>query len=185
MSSWPPVEEGFRLIFDGKNLDQWAMIGLGEFVQEPDLSLRSEGGMGLLWYTPEDFSDFVLCVDFKMEAPHSNSGVFVRFPEPRGDPWNPVNEGHEIQIMDTAEDPMAQTGAVYSFAPATHIATKPAGEWNTMQIQCMGPQYTVSVNGEAVCDYRSDRALKGYVGIQNHNEGDHVWFRNIRIRTLQ
>ncbi len=184
MKDWPAPEEGFTLIYDGSNQGEWDMIGPGEFVLEEDLSLRSEGGMGLLWYPRESFADFILRVDYKAEAPHSNSGVFVRFPEPRGDPWNPVNEGHEIQIMDTAGDPLAQTGAVYSFAPATHVPTKPAGEWNLLEIECRGPHYTVRVNSEVVCEYQSGRSLKGYVGIQNHQPGDHVWFRNIRIKTL-
>lgn len=176
--------DGFTTIFDGSNVGDWKQIGPGHFVQEPDGSIHSVGGMGLLWYTKEQYGDFVLRVDWKVQERKANSGVFVRFPEPRDDPWNPVNEGHEIQICDPPENATHRTGAIYDHAGATHVPTRPVGEWNEMEIMVVGQHYTVKVNGEVVCEYESDRSLEGYVGLQNHNEGDTVWFRNVRVRKL-
>lgn len=103
----------FETIFDGTDLTGWVHIGPGHFESEPDGSIRSVGGMGLLWYSARSYRDFVVQVEYKSEQAKSNSGVFVRFPEPREDPWNPVYEGHEIQICDTPTEPKHRTGAIY------------------------------------------------------------------------
>ncbi len=42
-----------------------------------------------------------------------------RLPDPNGDPWKPVDTGHEIQIDATDADPTRTTGSVYSFARPT------------------------------------------------------------------
>ena len=178
------MEEGFTVIFDGSNMDGWQQIGPGRFVPESDGSIRSEGGMGLLWYTKRAYRDFVLRVEYRPEKPESNSGVFVRFPDPKGDPWNPVNQGHEIQICDPPKDPKHRTGAVYDFEGPTHVPTRPIGEWNELEIRVAAQRYTISLNGEVVCEYDSGRSLEGYVGLQNHNDGDTVWFRAVSVREL-
>jgi hypothetical protein len=56
------------------------MAGPGRFViVEYEKSLRSEGGMGLLWYAKKKYKDFVLKVDWKVSCRNDNSGVFIRF----------------------------------------------------------------------------------------------------------
>jgi hypothetical protein len=42
----------WRPLFDGKTLDGWEHVGPGRFVVEGG-QLRTEGGMGLLWYSRE------------------------------------------------------------------------------------------------------------------------------------
>ncbi len=182
-SDWPALEKGFILLYDGRDTSKWKQAGPGRFVREPDGSLRSEGGMGLFWYAERPFRDFVLRVDWKAEKAESNSGIFVRFPDPQGDPWKPVNEGYEIQIQD-AGGPKHRTGAVYSFSESYSVPTKPYGEWNTMEIEVTGQRYLVRVNGTLVTRFTGSRATEGYIGLQNHGGGDRVWFRNIRIKPL-
>jgi hypothetical protein len=179
----PKVEKGFHRIFDGKHLDGWKMAGPGGFKIQPDGSILAEGGMGLLWYTKSKFKDFVLKLDWKAESSESNSGVFVRFPDPQNDPWKPVNEGYEIQICDSG-DPLHTTGAIYTFGATSFKPSKPYGEWNSMEIKVVGTKYTVTINGKTVCEYTGDRSLEGYVGVQNHEPSLNVAFRNIRIREL-
>jgi hypothetical protein len=183
----PKVERGFKGLYTGKEseLKNWQQINekgrKGQFIYENGL-LRTTGGMGLLWYTKEQYKNFILRADWKPDSKYSNSGVFVRFPEPRGDPWNPVNEGHEIQIED-APDPLHRTGSVYNFAPSTKIVTN-IRQWNTMEVKVVGQHYTIRVNGEVVCEYDSPRSREGYIGLQNHSFLDKVWFRNVRIKKL-
>lgn len=181
---WPKLEDGFKLIYDGKTTDGWKQAGPGKFEREADCSLRSVDGMGLFWYSRAKYKDFVLRADWKAEKAESNSGIFVRFPDPQGDPWKPVNEGYEIQIQDSSA-PVHRTGAIYSFAPSIRLATKPIGEWNTMEIQVKGQVYTVKVNGQKVNEFNGQRSTEGYVGLQNHGGGDKIWFRNIRIKPLK
>ena len=51
----------WRPLFDGKTLDGWEHVGPGRFVVENG-ALRTEGGMGLLWYTREKFGDATIRV---------------------------------------------------------------------------------------------------------------------------
>ncbi|MGH3679478.1 MAG: family 16 glycoside hydrolase [Natronosporangium sp.] len=181
----PP--DGYVSLFDGETLDGWTQIGPGGFEVDECGLLQPHGGMGLLWYHKQTFEDFVMQVDFRVQDPADNSGVFVRFPDPQGDPWNPVDEGHEVQIYDATDDPLTRTGAIYTFAPAEPLATNPIGEWNTMQIEAIGQEYRVTLNGVEVATYTGDgtRPLEGYVGLQNHAEGqeagENVEFRNVWI----
>lgn len=179
----PKLEKGFKRIFDGKSLSGWKMAGPGSFRLLADGSMLADGGMGLFWYTGRKYKDFDLKLDYKAVSSASNSGVFVRFPDPANDPWKPVNEGYEVQICDSG-DALHSTGAVYTFAPTTFKPSRPYGEWNSMEIKAVGTKYTVSVNGKTVCEYTGDRSLEGYVGVQNHEPTNNVAFRNIRIKEL-
>ncbi|QDB79023.1 DUF1080 domain-containing protein [Georgenia wutianyii] len=184
----PP--EGYVSLFDGESLEGWTQAGTGGFEIGDCGVLQPHGGMGLLWYDEQMFEDFVMQVDFRVQNPTDNSGVFVRFPDPEGDPWKPVDDGYEIQIYEAATDPMTRTGSIYTFAPAEPVATNPIGEWNTMEIEAIGQEYRVTINDVEVATYTGDgsRGLEGFVGLQNHasgqQAGDNVELRNVWIKEL-
>src|SRR3954447_17998148 len=67
----------WRPLFDGKSLDGWEHVGPGRFVVE-DGHLRTEGGMGLLWYAREKLGNCALRVVYRTGTQRSNSGVYVR-----------------------------------------------------------------------------------------------------------
>jgi 3-keto-disaccharide hydrolase len=163
--------------------------------------IKTEGGMGLLWYTKEKFRNCVLRVVYKTTAKNSNSGVFIRVDEKPKDPWYAVHHGYEVQICDGA-DPFHRTGAIYSMSKTDVLASE-AGQWNTMEITLQGDRVRVSVNGQKVNDFKGDqpvperkkdyepergpRAESGYIGLQNHddyNKGSHVEFKEVSVRPL-
>lgn len=169
---------------DGDPFEQgWSMAGPGTFVVE-DGVLMAQGGMGMLWYTPQDFADFELQLEWRVEDPAHNTGVFVRFPDPGTDPWVAVNEGYEIQICDTGT-PKHDTGSVYSFQDSTSTPTLEAGGWNQYRIRVVGQEYTIWVNGEMVNEFTGERTLRGHIGLQNHDDHSPVRFRNIRVLEIQ
>jgi hypothetical protein len=178
----------FTYLFDGQTIDGWRMAGPGKFVLvEYDKSLRSEGGMGLLWYTKKKYKDFILKVDWKVSHRNDNSGIFVRFSNPDNDPMIAVNTGYEIQIDDMAMpdgNPLHKTGAIYNLAaPLSAAVTKPVGQWNTFEIEAIGQKYSVILNGKKVIpEFTGNRNTEGYIGIQNHDANSHVSFKNIRIK---
>jgi len=178
------LEPGFMPLFDGATLDGWQQAGPSGFSVVGG-TLKSSGGMGLLWYTRKQFGDFIFKADWRVLHIDDNSGVFVRFPDPGSDPWVAVNNGYEVQI-DDAGSPDGQmihkTGGIYSFAAPTKVATNPVGEWNVYEIHAVGQSYRVILNGDEVTDFTGDRSTKGYVGLQNHNGT--VSFRNVRIMEL-
>lgn len=186
-----------KVLFNGTTLDGWAHTGPGYFaLDRGEKTLAAMGGMGMLFYYDQQFADFELTLEYKTTREDSNSGVFVRFPNlPKKDrpaeggkelqgPWGAVNEGYEVQICDSADGSSA-TGGLYSFFGASKRNGKPMGEWNSMKVRVEGQRYQVWINGEQVGDYTGNRALKGYIGVQNHAHDGEVHFRNIRITELE
>jgi Domain of Unknown Function (DUF1080) len=187
----------WRPLFNGKNLDGWEHVGPGKFVIEDGL-LRTEGGMGLLWYTREKIGDATIRIVYRAPQPKGagNSGVFIRIPTPPTEPWMPVNKGFEVQIDENDSD-FHRTGVLFSFTKAQ--AKPEAREWNTMEITLDGDRTVVVVNGATVTDFREGdavpakqkphepdrgpRAMAGYIGLQNHGDKDVVLFREISVRS--
>src|SRR5262245_23768236 len=119
-------------------------------------------------------------------------GLFVKQSRDR---FVPTHErGFEIQIddmgfiPDTGQNfsPLHQTGAVYALAPSSKIASKPAGQWNTFEIEATGSTIKVTLNGQLVTNYsipaNSTRGRDGHIGLQCHT--GNVQFQNIMIRSL-
>lgn len=186
----------WKPLFNGKDMSGWKMVGPGRFVFE-DGMLKTEGGMGLLWYTPEKLGNCTLRVVFKTTGPRDNSGVYIRMAEPPPDPWYGVHNGYEVQI-DAAGDEWHSTGALYSLSKVTERAQKPAGEWNTMDIVLKGQTTTVLLNGKKVNEFRGDQEVpprkqwyepvrgprpdSGYIGLQNHDGRSTVYFKEVSVR---
>jgi hypothetical protein len=182
-------------LFNGKDLTGWRMLGPGRFTVE-DGMLKTEGGMGLLYYTGQKVGNQTLRVVFKTTGDHDNSGVFIRLPEPPIDQWWAVNNGYEVQI-DAGGDDWHCTGAIYSISKVTKRTQKPKGEWNTLEIQFDGPVTRITLNGELVNEYtegqpvperkqwfepaRGRRPDSGYIGLQNHDGRTTVFFKEVSL----
>lgn len=187
-----------RQLFNGKDLTGWKMTGPGRFVVENGL-MKTEGGMGLLFYEKEKIGNAVVKVVFKTSGPKDNSGVVIRLPEPPPDPWYGVHNGYEVQI-DAGGDEWHSTGAIYSLSKVSSREQKGAGEWNTMEIEIRGPVTRISVNGKLVNEFkegqpvperkqwyepiRGPRPDSGYIGLQNHDGNSTVFFKEISVRPL-
>ena len=188
-------------LFDGTNLAAWHLDQENGWEIEDGLLRPNAIRRGNYIWTRNDYSDFVLKLEFKMSE-KCNSGVFFRT-----DPTNPVQGGFEIQIFDSAaksEIGSHDCGALYDAMVPKENAAKPAGEWNAMTIRVQGPKVTVVLNGKKVVEANLDEwttanqtpdgsknkfktALKdlprtGKIGFQYH--GHPVWFRNVTVREL-
>ena len=191
----------WRPLFDGRSLDGWEHVGPGKFVIEDGL-LRTEGGMGLLWYSREKLGNCVIRVVYKTANERSNSGVYIRIADRPQDPWYAVHHGFEVQIADQGGGGRG-TGSVYTFAKA---AAKPAksGEWNTMEITLKGNRVLTKINGVQVAEFdssdlkpestektgegdpaRGPRPESGYIGLQNHDAKSVVHFKDVSVRPLE
>ncbi|MFJ4466773.1 ThuA domain-containing protein [Streptomyces sp. NPDC089424] len=180
-------ETGYQTLFNGSTTSGWKQAGPGGFTLA-DGTLTSHGGLGMLWYSARELQgDYSLKLDWKA-AGDDNSGVFVGFPA-SDDPWSAVNNGYEIQI-DATDTPERTTGSVYGFKSADlaarDAALNPPGEWNTYEIRVTGERLELFLNGRKINDFTNAdpaRSLaQGYVGLQNHGDGDDVAFRNIRVK---
>jgi hypothetical protein len=187
-----------RDLFNGKNLKGWRQVGPGSFIVK-DGMMKTEGGMGMLWYTREKIGHAKLRVVFKLTGKEADSGVFIRIPEKPIEPWMPINRGYEVEIGDWPDD-YSCTGVLYTFTKALARPLNPTGEWNTLEITVDGPHTVVFLNHIKVTDFkeghpvpekhpgsidpdRGPRQNSGYIGLQNH-PGSEVYFKEISLTPL-
>jgi hypothetical protein len=180
-------------------LDGWRHHGPGGFTLDATAGvLKSQGGMGLLYYAAKQYGDFTLELDFRCADKTTNSGVFLRVPgEPTNDDY--IYHSFEIQIDDAAGEGIHRTGAVYDAEAPVGYDAPPAspsdavkpGPWNHFAITFRGSHVTVVLNDQRVVDWDAtprgkvkDFAPRGYIGLQNHDDKSPVEFRNIVVREL-
>ncbi|MGI5187824.1 family 16 glycoside hydrolase [Promicromonospora sp. CA-289599] len=185
-------ERGYQALFDGTlaSLDEWRLAGAGSFGRQADCSIRSTGGMGLLWHTGQELGEYSLKLDWKL-VKDDNGGIFVGFPNPGNDPWVAVDQGYEIQV-DASDEPDRTTGSIYTFQgadpDAVEQALKPVGSWNSYEIRVVGQNIKVLLNGVLVNDFDSTDPARdlaqGYVGLQNHGGGETIYYRDVRVKNL-
>ena len=119
------MKSGFMPLFDGREetFKAWRKVGPNDFVlHRGELVTCGSDDFALLFYSSFTFSDFLLCLEFRLSDPlRDNSGVFVRFRDPRLPPteeiirrdesgnvlrnpaWIAVWSGFEIQIDEQAK----------------------------------------------------------------------------------
>jgi len=192
------AQQSGRALFNGTNLDGWQQVGPGSFLVKEGM-MKTQGGMGMLWYTREKIGHAIVHVVFKLTSKESDSGVFIRIPEKPTEPWMPINRGYEVEIGDWPDD-YSCTGVLYTFTKALARPIKPIGEWNTMDITIDGPHTVVYLNDVKVTDFmegqpvpakpagshdpdRGPRPDSGFIGLQNH-PGSEVYFKEVSLTPL-
>jgi Domain of Unknown Function (DUF1080) len=189
----PP--EGFKSLFNGKDLDGWKPTGKADVWGAEKGAIFVEKGGGGWLLTEAEYGDFELRLEYKLSK-GANSGVALRTPR-EGDP---AYVGMEIQLIDDEGWPgkladYQHTGSIYDVVPASKTNNKPIGEWNSIRIVCNGTKVTVEVNGQTVVDANLEDSKekkgakhpglsrgKGHVGFQSYNT--RVEFRNIFLKAL-
>ena len=204
---------GWKLLFDGQTTHGWRTykkddVGPGWQVVDGALVCVDPKQAGDL-ITSDQFDWFELSLEFNL-SPGSNSGVMYRVTEDAPFAWN---TGPEVQLFDNnvqAGHESQLAGWLYQlYRPEIDPqrgkptdATKPAGQWNELQIlltpsRCAtlmnGVKYYEYVLGSADWDDRVSKskfatmpkfgkASTGHLALQ----GDHgqVSFRNIKIRPI-
>jgi hypothetical protein len=156
--------------------------------------METVGWYGLYWYTKEQFTNFVLSVDWRISRREENSGVYIRVPAPNVP--NALQEadakGHEIQIdqrgfdsvTNTEGHPLKVTGAIYNLQAPSGSTQVQIGSWNNYLIEANGPRIRVTLNGQLVNDYQSTRQQTGYIALQAHDFLSRTQFRNLQIKKL-
>ena len=203
LSSWSVQDGTWRQLYNGKDLSGWQQVGPGKFVIEDGL-LKTVGGMGMILYPAEKFSNVIIRIVFKVKDNDCNSGLFIRLPEKPVDEWAAVNTGYEVQIDNGIRHVGGEyhcTGVLYSLTKAMAHPQKKAGEWNTMEITLDGRRTIVLVNDEKVTDFtegdavppktrdfepnRGPRPESGYIGLQNHDSLSVVYFKEVAVKPLK
>ena len=190
-------KEGFVSIFNGKDFDGWAGPVDNYEVTEGVISCKA--GKGGTIFTKEEFSDFIVRLEFRVPA-GANNGLAIRYPG-KGDT---AYEGMcELQVLDDNYDkvkgkldPRQVHGSAYGMVAAKRGFQKPNGEWNVQEVTVKGSTIKVVLNGTVIldCDLKDVKEFmansphpgkdrtQGHFGFAGH--GDAVGFRNVRIKDL-
>ncbi|MDX1962422.1 MAG: PQQ-dependent sugar dehydrogenase [Pirellulales bacterium] len=202
---------GWKLLFDGKTTSGWRNFKSDKLndawqVADGELTLTKAGGGDIV--TVDQYDNFELSLEYKI-SPGGNSGLMFHSTEEADTPWM---TGPEIQIQDNVDghDPQ-KAGWLYQLYGADRDwatgkvpdATRPANEWNQLQVRISEQQSDIHMNGIRYSSFQkgskdwNDRvakskfasmplfgkAKKGHISLQDH--GNQVSFRNIKIRQLK
>jgi hypothetical protein len=140
-----------------------------------------------LW-SKKKYGEFEIEFEYKVEK-GGNSGFYFRV----GDVNDPVAQGIEVQIYDSAGKPEGakltdhDAGGIIPGLPAHRRAAKPAGEWNKMTVTHRDDKIIVMLNGENVNAHDlagggqlAKRPKSGPIGFQDHALP--ISLRNVRIK---
>jgi hypothetical protein len=202
----PEKDTGWRLLFDGRNPNQWRGFGQPGFpvnrwnVENGCLHLMPHVGGGDL-VSVEKFNNFELAWEWRISF-GGNSGLKYLINEehgPIGPEYQMIDDLHE---EDGSRGPKWVTGSVYDVVGATNVVVKPLSEFNQSRLLVRGKHVEHWLNGEMVLTYELESEplkaaiatskfkrndvygvkMPGRILLQNH--GAEVWFRSLKIREL-
>jgi hypothetical protein len=201
---------GWKLLFDGKSTAGWRAYrskGIPDVWKVKDGVLfcsPKNGKEGNDIVTEGEYANFELAFEWKVTS-GANSGVMYRVSETEAEPYY---TGPEYQILDNTKHPDGRkpkttAASCYALYAPTEDKTKPVGEWNQSRIVVAGNHVEHWLNGTKVVEYdfnspdwnkrvaaskfrvfpKFGKEASGRIDLQFH--GDEVWYRSIRIRTLE
>jgi len=192
-------KEGYKVLFDGTNMNQWTGNTTDYIVEDGNISLVPRSAHGGNLYTKDEYANFIFRFEFQL-TPAANNGLGIRTPM-KGDA---AYVGMELQILDNEAPefsrlkPYQYHGSVYGIMPAKRGFLKPTGEWNYQEVIANGDNIKVILNGTVILDGNLREVTKngmpdnqqhpglfnkkGHIAFLGH--GSPVKFRNIRIKEL-
>lgn len=139
------------ILFDGKTMDAWGV----QHKQNPvnwavaDGVMSSAEKQGNNLVSKETFKDFKIEAEYAIAA-GSNGGIYVR-------------GRYEMQLLDDAGQPLNLQShmSIYGRAAPAVNASKPAGEWQKVEVIVVGNRVSVVLNGQKIHD---NAVIEGITG---------------------
>jgi len=192
-----PAEDGWNMLFNGKNLKGWKKLNgtaKYEIVDDMIVGTSELNTPNTFLATEKMYSDFILEVDLKVDN-GLNSGIQIRSNSIDSYRDGRVH-GYQVEIDPSAR---AYSAGIYDEArrgwlyplgrnPKGRKAFR-TGEWNTYRIECIGNHIRTWVNGVMVSNLVDDMTAEGFIALQVHSinkeeqVGKQVRWKNIRIMT--
>ncbi len=192
--------DNWQQLFDGETLTGWERVG-GEAPYEVEdgaiVGTMTPGTPNSFLITEQEYGDFILELDVKLEGETTNSGIQTRshLDKEANDGGGRVY-GRQVEI-DPAE--RAWTGGIYDEARRGWLypldlneGAKTAykrEEYNHIRIEAIGNETKTWVNGIPVAHVVDTIDASGFIGLQVHSISDEtlagkkVYFKNIQIQT--
>jgi hypothetical protein len=173
-----PGKDGWISMFDGKTLDGWKANERPESWKVVDGAIVGDGPVSHLFWMARECENCEFYAEAKLN--HSgNSGMYVRAAFGPGFP-----KGYEAQVENTSPDPQ-KTGSLYGISKVLEQLVQD-DTWWSQQVIAQGNHIIIKVNGKVVTDTvdERNRYTKGYLALQQHNQGSIVQYRNLMMRPL-
>lgn len=179
----PP--EGFRALFNGKNLEGWRTIlqggkeDDGKVFSVKDGVIVVAGNPAGYFYTDKSYKNYVLRYDWKFSK-EGNSGLLVHITGKHG-VWP---KSIEVQGQQSDHGRIFAIGGASGKFSVNNQAQKKAikiNDWNTTEVISKDGELTSKINGIEVSTGKGS-LTEGPFGFQS--EGTELYFKNIRLRVL-
>jgi hypothetical protein len=181
-------------LFNGEDLTGWHEVLGGKWSVVDGCIIGETGDERYGWLvTDKMYSDFVLELDFKTEAP-GNSGVQFRSHVIKEGPKHNVDRmrGYQAEVSPQRG---RSTGGVWDEAGDRGWLAQPPkelddvlreGEWNHYRISMIGDHVVTNLNGVKMVDFHDDRTIRGHIALQVHSGRTpvRVRWKNIKIQDL-
>ena len=190
-------EEESAVLFDGtkESMKAWKKVGSGELEHQDDaLRMMPGNDRGLAYYTAGRFDDFRLKAQYRLDKPDLATSLVVRFLDPEkpvaerehperkhhydNQAYVAVHTGFEVSLgTGLGGDAGTLVGIPFGDAPGSqaHPATAEvkAGEWNEIEIEARGDDYTVRLNGVETARFTNTDSWRGRLAASG-TEAGHV-----------
>lgn len=184
----PPA--GFSPLFDG-TLGQAVIENGGTFTVENGI-LRAEGPEGWLRF-PGEYRDVRLRVELRFTTDNGDSGVFLRARPDRAFARGWPNSSYQVQLLNPrAGGTLPPVGGIFRHGmppgettldrDAVSAAFTGTGEWQVLEIELVGTQLSVALNGVPVTKASGIEDAAGFIGIQSETSA--VEFRRIDVQAI-
>ncbi len=182
-------KEGFKPIFNGKNLNGWDgdprlwKVEKGILVGSTDGN-KIAGNTFLI--SEKEYGDFELRLQIKLR--NHNTGVQFRSEK--------IMPGWVVKGLqaDAAEgnwwgsiyDEKGKRGVIVNGWKGKGEKVVKANDWNDVTIYCKGDEIRVTLNGTVTAELKDSAKLSGILGLQLHAGPDmRVEFRDVRLKELK
>ena len=181
------AEEGYRPLFNGKNLDGWDGDPRNWSVHDGMIVGSTEGAKlthNSFLITKQSFGNFILKAECKLR--NHNSGIQFRS-EALPD-W--VVRGYQADMAadnywGNIYEEKGTRGTMVDGWPKAKTVVR-LKDWNEYEISCQGDHIQLKLNGVETADLHDSARLSGIIALQLHaGPPMEAYFRNIRIKELK
>jgi hypothetical protein len=181
---------GFAPLFDG-TLGRATVENGGTFTLENGV-LRAEGPEGWLRF-PGEYRDLRLRVELRFTTNNGDSGIFLRAVPDRAFSRGWPNLSYQVQLLNPlAGGTLPPIGGIFRHGmpagetlldrEAVSRAFTGTGEWQLLEIELVGTELRVALNGVPVTTASGIADVAGAIGIQSETSA--VEFRRIDVEVI-
>jgi hypothetical protein len=189
-------------LFNGKNLDGWTIFVDESIISSEDFFYVNDGMIECIGVpngylrTIKEFSDYHLHIEWRYPDEPTNSGVFLHTSGP--DLIWPAHYQGQLKFENAGDFIVHGVGVSATIGDTVYVSSdtlkplipklnptneKPAPEWNSYDITCIGKTIELRVNGLLQNTATNCSLTKGGIGLQA--EGSRIQYRNMWIKHLK